>query len=233
MARKGIIYIMKCISLPGLIKIGKTETKQFESRMRSLEKDGYRHEMLQREFAIEVDDFDSKEKLLHTIYSTSQVGDSELFATNCKAAVELLKSFEGVQIYPVLDKAKPTKTSTTPNRTNTSQQYVVCHMVRKIKAWNNKSPNAKMEIRNGKFIVLAGSEICPVSGIGIQKETKQRYTTASIKNNILQKDESFDSPSGAGNFVCNCAINGWSAWKLDNGDSLQTIRNDLKTSDKN
>lgn len=219
---------MKCISLPGLIKIGKTETKQFESRMRALEKDGYRHEMLQREFAIEVEDFDTKEKLLHTIYSTSRVGDSELFATDCKAAVELLQSFEGVQIFPTATQVKPTKREIKKSTmTSSSPNHVICHMVRKIKAWNNKSPDAKMEIRNGKYIVLAGSEICPVAQVGIQKETQQRYATASIKNNILQKEEAFDSPSGAGNFVCNCAINGWVAWKLENGDSLQTIRDIL------
>lgn len=39
---KGIIYIMTLV-LPGLIKIGKTGSDQFEKRMDFLEKNGYRN----------------------------------------------------------------------------------------------------------------------------------------------------------------------------------------------
>ena len=223
MAKKGVIYIMKCISLPGLIKIGKTETKQFESRMRGLEKDGYRHEMLQREFAIEVDDFDAKEKLLHKIYITSQVGDSELFATDCKAAVELLQAFEGRQIYPVL--AANSKTSKTTNKP--VPNVITCHMGRKIKAWGNKIPKAKMEIKNDKFVVIAGSELCPIEMKSTSPGTKQRRRKAKIKNNILLSDEIFDSPSSASNFVLNCSDNGWTSWHLENGDQLKTMKNKI------
>ena len=221
MAKKGVIYIMKCISLPGLIKIGKTETRQFEARMRGLEKDGYRHEMLQREFAIEVDDFDAKEKLLHKIYTTSQVGDSELFATDCKAAVELLKAFEGRQIYPIISaNTKPSKTTA-----KSTSNVITCNMKRRIKAWGNKIPNAKMEIRNGIFVVLAGSELCPIEMKSTRPAIKHRRVKAKIKNNILLSEEIFDSPSSAAEFVLNCASNGWHSWGLENGEELKTIRN--------
>ena len=224
MAKKGVIYIMKCISLPGLIKIGKTETKQFEARMRNLEKDGYRHEMLQREFAIEVEDFDAKEKLLHKIYTTSQVGDSELFATDCKAAVELLKAFEGRQVFPVLAVNSKPAQKTVKKDANT----ISCHMERKIKALGNKVLKAKMEIHNRKFVVLSGSEVSPIETPNASSGIKQRRNQAKIKNNILMADEIFDSPSSASAFILFSPNNGWSTWRLENGEPLQTIRSRIE-----
>ena len=92
---KGIIYIMTT-AVAGLIKIGKTRTDQFENRMRQLESNGYSNVVaLKRCFAIEVDDYDEKENLLHEIFSKSQVGDSELFALNKELAIRLLSSLEG------------------------------------------------------------------------------------------------------------------------------------------
>ena len=96
---KGVIYIMDCISLPGIVKIEKTDTSQFDERMRKLETDGYRHEVLRRAYAIEVPDYDEKEKLLDRLFAKSRVGDSELFALPKDDAVELLKSFAGRQVY--------------------------------------------------------------------------------------------------------------------------------------
>ena len=51
---KGIIYIMETV-VPGLIKIGKTGSANFEQRMHSLERNGYNNVVgLKRRFAIEV-----------------------------------------------------------------------------------------------------------------------------------------------------------------------------------
>ena len=52
---KGIIYIMETV-VPGLIKIGKTGSENFEQRMYSLERNGYNNVVgLKRRFAIEVE----------------------------------------------------------------------------------------------------------------------------------------------------------------------------------
>ncbi len=49
--------------------------------MRVLEANGYYNLAgLKRFFAIELEDFDDKESLLHEIFSKHQVGNSELFA---------------------------------------------------------------------------------------------------------------------------------------------------------
>ena len=92
---KGIIYLMTSV-VPGLIKIGKTGSSNFEQRMYNLEHDGYRNVTgLKRSFAIEVDDYDDKEIMLHTIFEKSRVADTELFALDINIAMQLLSSFEG------------------------------------------------------------------------------------------------------------------------------------------
>ena len=100
---KGIIYITTT-SVTGLIKIGKTASDQFQNRMTVLEQNGYWNvNGLKRYYAVEVDDYDEKERLIHTIFSKSQVATSELFALDKELAREVLQSFGGKQIYPVLD----------------------------------------------------------------------------------------------------------------------------------
>lgn len=95
---KGTIYLMSTI-VDGLIKIGKTDN--FENRMRLLEKNGYRNITgLKREFAIEVEDYDEKERLLHSIFSKSRLGDTELFSVDIDLAKQLLSAFDGTIIYP-------------------------------------------------------------------------------------------------------------------------------------
>jgi len=102
---KGIIYLMATV-VSGLIKIGKTGNEQFENRMRFLESNGYANITgLKRVFAIEVDEYDDKEKLIHDIFSKSRISNTELFALDIEIAKSLLASLDGRQIYPK-DKTK-------------------------------------------------------------------------------------------------------------------------------
>lgn len=97
---KGIIYIMTT-AVSGLIKIGQTGNANFQERMRFLEANGYYNVSgLKRFFAIEIDDYHEKERLLHEIFSKQQIGDSELFALDYDLVRQLLLSFEGRVIYP-------------------------------------------------------------------------------------------------------------------------------------
>ncbi len=104
---KGVIYIMTS-AVSGLIKIGRTSTNNFQERMRHLESNGYYNVVgLRRFFAIEVEDYEEKENLLHEIFGKHQVGDSELFALDEELVKQLLLSFEGRVIYPNnIDKEK-------------------------------------------------------------------------------------------------------------------------------
>lgn len=97
---KGIIYIMTT-AVSGLIKIGKTGTDNFAERMRNLEANGYYNVAgLKRFFAIELEDYNDKENLLHDIFNKHQVGESELFALDQELLQQLLLSFKGKVIYP-------------------------------------------------------------------------------------------------------------------------------------
>ena len=75
---RGIIYVMTTV-VPGLIKIGKTGLSNFDSRMSTLERNGYANITgMKRHFAIEVDDYDEKEIMLDEIFSKSRVVNTEL-----------------------------------------------------------------------------------------------------------------------------------------------------------
>lgn len=66
---KGIIYCMTTI-VPGLVKIGKTGSENFEQRMYNLKINGYVNVVgLKRRFAIEVEDYDEKEILIWYLYN--------------------------------------------------------------------------------------------------------------------------------------------------------------------
>lgn len=97
---KGVIYVMTT-AVSGLIKIGQTGTSNFQERMRFLEANGYYNVSgLKRFFAIEIDDYKEKERLLHEIFNKQQIGDSELFALDYDLVRQLLLSFDGKVIYP-------------------------------------------------------------------------------------------------------------------------------------
>ena len=97
---RGILYVMDTV-VDGLVKIGKTGKENFNNRMRQLENNGYYNVVgLKRRFAIEVDDYDEKEALLHTIFERSQVGTSELFSLDIETVVQLLSSLDGDVVYP-------------------------------------------------------------------------------------------------------------------------------------
>ena len=95
---KGIIYICTT-SVEGLIKLGRTDN--FNARMNILEQNGYWNVSgLKRFYAVRVDDYIAKEKLIHTIFSKSQVANSELFALDKNLAKDMLDAFDGEIIYP-------------------------------------------------------------------------------------------------------------------------------------
>ena len=101
---KGVLYVMTTV-VDGLVKIGKTGTSNFESRMYNLEHNGYANVTgLKRKFAIEVEDYDEKEGLLDTIFEKSNVPGTELFAIDVDLVIQLLSSFEGTVIYPKAEK---------------------------------------------------------------------------------------------------------------------------------
>lgn len=232
---KGIIYITTT-SVTGLIKIGKTGSDQFEYRMAQLEQNGYWNTSgHHRFFAVEVDDYDEKEKLIHKMFNKSQVATSELFALDKNLAKELLVSFGGKQVYPKEEKASEgqkhpisqEKTASSTNISNTDKSVVpdgVYYFRRKVKAWGNKEVLATMRVQNGKYYVLKGSTICPVLGKTHNSMTKSLRDDAKIQDDILAEDYEVNAPSTAGLLVLGGACNGWTDWKTKDGRPIDIYR---------
>ncbi|MBR1629988.1 MAG: DUF4357 domain-containing protein [Lachnospiraceae bacterium] len=231
---KGIIYIMNTV-VDGLIKIGKTQTKQFDKRMQYLENNGYRNITgLKRKFAIEVSNYDEKEALLHNIFDRSRVPNTELFALNVDLAVQLLSAFEGDQVFP-----KPNQQSkkevfeeATERVSSSKIPNGIYYLRRRIKAFNNTIIKAQMEIKDGKYIVLAGSTICPIEDSNITKQIHNRRLTANIENNILKENEEFSSASTAAVFVIGKSDNGRIRWKTTEGIPLAVFMQEPKQEDE-
>lgn len=219
---KGIIYVMTTV-VPGLVKIGKTGTDNFEARMYQLERNGYFNVVgLKRKFAIEVEDYDEKEVLLDEIFEKSQVPNSELFALDVDVVVQLLSSFEGKQIYPeTITKEEVFSTATAEHQVKADWglvpdgEYI---LEQKIKGFGKAS--AKMRAEDGTFIVLKGS-VCAPTKPGWAPEVRK---IAPIKNNILLDDVVANSPSMAGWIVLGHSNNGWMVWKDKDGKPIDLYR---------
>ena len=219
---KGIIYLMTTV-VPGLIKIGKTRNDQFENRMRFLESNGYANITgLKREFAIEVDGYDDKEKLIHDIFSKSRIIGTELFALDVEIAKSLLASLDGKQIYPK-DKSKKEvfKESTEEIKLKMNEGFIPDGeyvLNRNIKGFGKVKGRAI--VKNGVFTVLKGS-LC---GNVDKKYVPSIRRNAKIKDNILQEDTICMNPSSAGWVIIGKSNNGWKEWKDLQGNSIEKYR---------
>ena len=220
---RGIIYIMETV-VPGLIKIGKTASENFEQRMYNLERNGYNNVVgLKRRFAIEVEEYNEKEILLHSLFDKSRLQNSELFATDINLVIQLLTSFEGKQIYPENETKEQTFADATENRQMREDIALIPDGVYYLKT-NRKGfgkVTAKMKVENGRFIVLKGSVCAPVSSSRVPKARR----TAVIQNNILMEDKECDSPSTAGTISLGKSVNGWVVWKTASGKPIDNFRN--------
>ena len=223
---RGVIYCMTTI-VDGLVKIGKTKKENFEQRMYNLEHNGYVQIVgLKRRFAIEVEDYDEKEMLIHELFSKSNVPNTELFAVNIDLVVQLLSSLEGTQIFPKsISKEESFSTATDEFQENIKNpnkclvpdgKYYIFQ-----KSKENQIIKATMKVNNGKFIVLKGSR-CLSCDKDWMPESRR---TAIIENEILMKDVECNSPSTAGWVVLGNANNGWLVWKTKEGKSINIFRN--------
>ena len=222
---KGIIYVTTTI-VPGLIKIGKTKSDQFENRMYNLEHNGYSNVVgLKRYFAIEVEDYDEKEKLLQDIFSKSRLENTELFACDINLVVQLLSSFEGTQIYP----KQISKEEVFIDATDKKNVYLIpdgtYYFNRTIKRWNDTAVTGVMEVKEHVFVVKKGSIICPLESAGLTQEVKTIRNSVKITANILKEDVVISSPSAAGGLLMGSSCNGWVYWKTEHGDPINVFRN--------
>ena len=220
---KGIIYVMETV-VPGLVKIGKTGTGNFEGRMYSLERNGYFNVVgLKRRFAIEVEDYDEKEALLDEIFSKARVPNSELFALDIDLVIQLLASFDGKQVYPETETREESFDRATEQRHMKDDWSTVPDGIYYLKQSRKGKGTAvaEMTVEDGAFIVKAGAKCLPVNE-GVWTPEPRR--TAPIVDGVLQADVTTKPPSTAGWVVLGCSNNGWNVWKNAAGKTLDEYR---------
>lgn len=213
--------------VPGLIKIGKTGTDNFEQRMYQLEHNGYRNVTgLKRVFAIEVQSYNEKETLLHTIFEKSQVSDTELFAIDVNIAIQLLSSFDGKIVYPldqtknsVFDEAVENSSSLLlPNGKYTFKQY---------KKSDKKNVEATAIVTNGRWTLKKGCVFGITEDKGVSKKAILMRDQMQISSDgvLLADAELGDcSPSFASCVVLNQSNNGWTSWLDKDGNPIEKYR---------
>lgn len=211
---KGIIYLMST-AVQGLIKIGKTQTSQYETRMRYLESNGYFNVVgLKREFAIEVDDYDEKETLLHDIFERSQVSNSELFSVNLGMVKQLLASFSGIIVYP---KSTSAEAEFNKAENEVSSTFFINGKSRK----SDKEFSGTLIISNEKFILKKESIIADVSEKYLDSGWAKAERQMKIDGKgILQEDCEISSPSAAASIVTGRNADGKREWKNASGKTL-------------
>lgn len=222
---KGVIYCMSSI-VPGLVKIGRTGSDTFNQRMYHLEHNGYCNVVgLKREFAIEVEDYEDKELLIHHVFNNNRVGDTELFAIDLELAIQLLSSLDGTQIYP----ENITKSEVFEQVTLTRDLGVIpdgkYYYVNTPKRQGTvkKKYKAVLEKSGNTLMLLAGSDIVNRNNITIRKWSKVKMN-AKIENDVLMKNIKCESPSMAAAIVSGTHLDGWECWKTEDGRKINIFR---------
>lgn len=219
---RGIIYVMTTV-VPGLIKIGKTDVNNFNNRMYGLERHGYANVTgLSREFAIELDDYDEKEKLLHEIFSKSRVPNTELFALDIDLVTQLLSSFEGSQVYPELEtKEEVYNKSKDEFKSKEDVNLIpdgIYTLSRSTRGYGKVY--AEMVVEDGILTVKSGAKCAPL----VKENPPKDVSSAKVIDNELQEDQIFTSPSSAAFLVVGNSANGWTHWKNKEGKPIDIYR---------
>lgn len=203
----GIIYVMTT-AVDGLVKIGKTGLNNFENRMYELEKNGYSNvTALKRKFAIEVEDYDDKEKLIYDIFSNSKISNTELYALDVDLVIQLLTSFEGKKIFPYEKTKEEIFDDTTKERESKKANSIIpdgeYYFNKKVQGFGKTDGRARVE--NGVFTVLRGSICSPTTS----EHAPEIRRVARIEDDILQEDIKCNSPSTAGAIISGKSVNDW------------------------
>ncbi len=221
-------------AVDGVIKIGKTETGQFQGRMRFLESNGYKNITgLKRVFAIEVNEYDEKEKMVHDIFGKSRIANSECFAVNKDLVIQLLSSFEGDKIFPEDETKEEIFDKATKNYIQSNDTSVIIQLDDNdhdllLYLKNNRGAKATGVFRNRKMVVKKNSRIS--DDVCTSFENHHYFTLRKnlirggiILNKIFNRDFEFDSPSAASAVVLGRSSNGLDDWKTRDGRKLKDI----------
>lgn len=221
---KGILYVMTTI-VDGLIKIGRTGSDNFQRRMLFLEGNGYRNVGgLKRAFAIEVSDYEEKEKLLHSLFAKSRVANTELFTLNINEVKQLLTSFDGKIVYPAQDSRKEIFEAATEAVQSLLLPDGTYNLNVKERI-SGKYVRASMQVIDGKLYVKEGAELGQYKKITVESWRQARQgLKVSEDGNLLLEGFEATTPSMAASVILGQHSNGWKVWKDSNGHSIDKYR---------
>ncbi|PKU97334.1 DUF4357 domain-containing protein [Bifidobacterium pseudolongum] len=221
----GVLYVMSTV-VPGLIKIGKTTTDRFDSRMYELERNGYNNVTgLRREFAIEVERYDEKERMLDDIFAKARVPGSELFALDINLAIELLASFEGRQIYPK-SSAESKREVFAAAAKNHQENADIQGIPEGTYYLSRKRPplHVEMVVEDGILTIRAGQRVAEYDNDNTSVRVRELRRSNVDVDGTVRADVCFSSPSQAGAFATGRSSNGWLEWKAADGQSINIFR---------
>ena len=95
---------------------------------------------------------------------------------------------------------------------------------RKVKRLGGLTLKGVMEVRDGLFILKAGSDVAEESGAGLAPNIDVLRNNAKIEYGKLMEDVEMNSPSACGEFVLGMACNGWKYWKNKDGRAIDIYR---------
>jgi hypothetical protein len=219
---RGTIYIATS-EIDGLIKIGRTQN--IMKRKHELETAGYMRQKCDVVFAIELNDYEAKESLLHTLFNNSRAGKSEFFAADIELVKQTMLAFSGTVVYPKNVKQEQmfkevTEIITVKQGIIPEGEYTLTATV---KGFDEKCTGTLLVTKDNKLILKKGAIFGPIKFKG-QASWIDVRNNATMVGNVLGEDIECTSPSMAASIVCGNAKNGWVMWKNSNDEYIDIYR---------
>ncbi|NLL65336.1 MAG: DUF4357 domain-containing protein [Clostridiaceae bacterium] len=221
---KGIVYVATS-EIDGLIKIGSTQN--LKKRMHELETDGYKRQKCDIVFAIEVEDYEDKEDLLHSIFGKSRAGKTEFFAEDIELVKQTMLAFDGKKVFPEEGTQEEMFKEVTEviNVKNGVIPEGTYYLDIKIQGTKDRCTATMVVTEERKLILQKGAVFGPLSEkSAITKGWKKTRESLKMDGNVLLEELECKSPSMAAAIVCGYRTNGWTAWKNSKDEPIDIYR---------
>lgn len=201
--------------------------------------------------AVSVEDYTEKIKLIQGLLKPYRILNSPFFEIDSDQVVALIKALDGYVVYPSkggvreTPQSRPTPVSTEKvepltivsppkpvavskpvkpvepskpvaeaKKQGPAYEGITFYMTRKVAGFGQVK--GRMVPQNGKFVLLKGSTVSLA-----RNADRPIPNGISIKDNVLQSDVSFNSPSAASSFLTGNTASGWTTWRDDKGMPLR------------
>lgn len=184
--------------------------------------------MFKKEFAIEVENYEEKERLLDTIFEKSCVNRTELFAVDVEIVKQLMSSMDGKVVYPKdEDKRQIFEQAVEIGEINEGilpgGTYSLSHKIND-DSGKKVTLSASLEVTSDlKLVLKAGAIFGSQDKLKVKSWSKLRKELP-MSGNVLKKDLPCDSLSMASSIVIGSQSNGWKEWKDRNGNKADKYR---------